>query len=1322
MRIVAVLFLIGSALAYEAENRDIDDDYDYDDVEDIADLMRCCEQIELANEKGQVQKSLRFTNLSLDKDGKPKLIYYMFDRNRKIDRDDAVIFNLKQNIWYNFDAQLKKTKFSGPALPNTCANVKKIELKTKDSPIKLYLSCSNAKPSRPAKKPVRPSKRPSKKPALPPKRPAKKPTRPSRRPAKKPVRPSKRPSKKPASPPKRPAKKPTRPSRRPVKKPTKRRSITFKPTGKNVIVGGNTFAFKGIRRDGNHKYSNGRSYLVFNPKFKHWSLNNVGKGWASGKTGETCPILKFRGKLFAVGTKCSLPKKKTKKKPVKKPTKKTKSKKQSPLKKKKSPITKKSKVKKSKLNKKPITLKPTGKKVIVGGNTFKFEGIRRDGVQKFFNGKSRLLFYPKVKQWSLRNKGKGWASGQKGVTCPILRFRGKLFAVGTECSLPKKKPATKKPTKQTKQKKGSKKQSPPKKKTHKKSSRTKKNKSKPAKPEKREQKKSKRAQKKPSITLKPAGETRIDGGNNFKFKGIRKDGVHKYVNGKSRLLFYPKTKAWALAEKQGWAIGKRGDSCPKLKRRGKLVATFADCSEKASKKPPPKTLKNQNKPKKSKPSKKSPPKKIVLKPTGKNKIVGGNTFGFEKIRKDGNHKYVNGNSYMLFHPKVKKWSLKIRGKGWAIGKKGESCPILKFRGKLFAVGSECSVKSSSKKKSTKKNKPANSKQARKSLPKKKSITLKPTGNNEINEGNTFKFKGIRRDGQHKYVNGKSYLLFNPKAKQWSLNNVGKGWASGKAGELCPKLKFRGKLFAAGTECSVESSSKKKASKKSAKKNRPTNSKQATKKPKSSSEKNTSKKSTKKNKPANTKQVRKSLPKKKSITLKPTGNNEITGGNTFKFKGIRRDGNHKYVNSKSYLLFNPKAKQWSLNNKGKGWASGKAGEVCPILKFRGKLFAVGTECSLPKKKTKKKPVKRPNKKNKSKKQSPVKKKKSPITKKSKVKKSKQARKKPKSSSKKKTFKKQTKKNNQKQNKIAIPNGVKKVLKLETVGGYKIEGGNVFNFKKTRSDGTIVYFNDKNVEDIKLQLGPKGRKWALKDKNGWAVGRSGDNCPTLKRRGRAVAKVICRKVAEKILAPANGLEIKGGNTFKYVTTWSTGVNDPKYGWAHGQKNEILCPVFKKNGKIIARFQDCTQSSNEPAKKSRRKSPGKITKRKKTKKKSARTMKKASKKSVHKKKPSKRKKPIQKKSKVKSSKKSRRKNRQKGKKINSRKSQKRTRGKLDKELKARLAYHRYEKLLQDSMSGKQMNFDKLAQVYQYAKKNQDRILKEMVVNMAREQLRKR
>ena len=47
MRIVAVLFLIWSALAYEAENRDIDDDFDYDDVEDIADLMRCCEQIEL---------------------------------------------------------------------------------------------------------------------------------------------------------------------------------------------------------------------------------------------------------------------------------------------------------------------------------------------------------------------------------------------------------------------------------------------------------------------------------------------------------------------------------------------------------------------------------------------------------------------------------------------------------------------------------------------------------------------------------------------------------------------------------------------------------------------------------------------------------------------------------------------------------------------------------------------------------------------------------------------------------------------------------------------------------------------------------------------------------------------------------------------------------------------------------------------------------------------------------------------------------------------------------------------------------------------------
>lgn len=75
---------------------------------------------------------------------------------------------------------------------------------------------------------------------------------------------------------------------------------------------------------------------------------------------------------------------------------------------------------------------------------------------------------------------------------------------------------------------------------------------------------------------------------------------------------------------------------------------------------------------------------------------------------------------------------------------------------------------------------------------------------------------------------------------------------------------------------------------------------------------------------------------------------------------------------------------------------------------------------------------------------------------------------------------------------------------------------------------------------MKLGPKGRKWALKDKNGWAVGRSGDNCPTLKRRGKAVARIICKKVAEKVLAPAKGIEIKGGNTFKYVATWSTGVN--------------------------------------------------------------------------------------------------------------------------------------------------------------------------------------
>ena len=64
-----------------------------------------------------MQKSLSFTNSAKDKDGKPNLFYYMFDRNRKIDRDDAVIFNFKQNTWYNFDGQLKKTKFSGQAPP-----------------------------------------------------------------------------------------------------------------------------------------------------------------------------------------------------------------------------------------------------------------------------------------------------------------------------------------------------------------------------------------------------------------------------------------------------------------------------------------------------------------------------------------------------------------------------------------------------------------------------------------------------------------------------------------------------------------------------------------------------------------------------------------------------------------------------------------------------------------------------------------------------------------------------------------------------------------------------------------------------------------------------------------------------------------------------------------------------------------------------------------------------------------------------------------------------------------------------------------------------
>ena len=743
-------------------------------------------------------------------------------------------------------------------------------------------------------------------------------------------------------------------------KPQKK-SVTLKPVGKKAIVGGNKFKSAGVRKDGAKKFSNGQSELLFYPKDKKWSLKEKGLGWASGKKGEMCPKLVRKGKLYATSTKCVPKKKKTpNKKSKKKSTKKSKKKKT-----KKQPSKKVSK--KSKKTKSPkksfITLKPVGKKAIVGGNKFKSAGVRKDGAKKYSNGKSKLLFYPKDKKWALKEKGLGWASSKKGEMCPKLVRKGKLYATSTKC-VPKKKktPNKKSKKKSTKKSKKKKTKKQPSKKVSKKSKKTK-------------------SPKKSFITLKPVGKKAIVGGNKFKSAGVRKDGAKKYSNGKSKLLFYPKDKKWALKEKGlGWASSKKGKMCPTLSRKGKLYATSTKCVPKKTKKK--KTTSKKSKKKATKKSKKSKAKKkpsITLKPIGKKSIVGGNKFKFTGLRKDGAKKYSNGKSELLFYPKDKKWSLKEKGIGWASGKKGQLCPTLLRKGKLYATSTKCSPKKKKAKKTTKKSsKKRVAKKSKKSKAQKKSfVTLKPVGKKAIFGGNKFKSAGVRKDGTKKYSNGKSVLLFYPKDKKWALKEKGLGWATGKKGQMCPTLSRKGKLYATSTECVPKN-------------------------------KNISSKKGKKIAKRTSKKSKKSKSKNKSfITLKPVGKKSIVGGNVFKSAGIRKDGVRKYTNGKSELLFYPNDKKWSLKEKGIGWASGKKGQMCPTLSRKGKLYATSTRCVINDKKS---------------------------------------------------SKKSSKKNKKTKTKYPKTN-VTKIVKLKPVPKYQIDGGNTFKFQKVRKDGILKYSNGK-----------------------------------------------------------------------------------------------------------------------------------------------------------------------------------------------------------------------------------------------------------------------
>ncbi|CAG5091673.1 Oidioi.mRNA.OKI2018_I69.PAR.g13191.t1.cds [Oikopleura dioica] len=84
------------------------------------------------------------------------------------------------------------------------------------------------------------------------------------------------------------------------------------------------------------------------------------------------------------------------------------------------------------------------------------------------------------------------------------------------------------------------------------------------------------------INLEPTGENKIHGGKRFAYKGTRNDGVFKYVNsGGSRLLFYPKTKKWALhdSETKLWAKDISDDICAiDLHLRGNPFAFGTACS------------------------------------------------------------------------------------------------------------------------------------------------------------------------------------------------------------------------------------------------------------------------------------------------------------------------------------------------------------------------------------------------------------------------------------------------------------------------------------------------------------------------------------------------------------------------------------------------------------------------------------------------------------------------------------------------------------------------------------------------------------------------
>ncbi len=661
-------------------------------------------------------------------------------------------------------------------------------------------------------------------------------------------------------------------------------NITLKPIGKSELIGGNTFSYSGVQKNGVERYFNKKgSLLLFYPKVKKWALHEKGIGQAIGNAGETCPILKKNGKMYAFSVSCvpwksemktkdwwqkrqNQSKAANKKSVTKKKTtsnKKSKKNKKSPNKEKKS--------KKSKPQKKSVTLKPVGKKAIVGGNKFKSAGVRKDGAKKFSNGQSELLFYPKDKKWSLKEKGLGWASGKKGEMCPKLVRKGKLYATSTKCVPKKKKTQNKKSKKKsTKKSKKKKTKKQPSKKVSKKSKKTK-------------------SPKKSFITLKPVGKKAIVGGNKFKSAGVRKDGAKKYSNGKSELLFYPKDKKWALKEKGlGWASSKKGKMCPTLSRKGKLYATSTKCVPKKTKKK--KTTSKKSKKKATKKSKKSKAKKkpsITLKPIGKKSIVGGNKFKFTGLRKDGAKKYSNGKSVLLFYAKDKKWALKEKGLGWATGKKGQMCPTLSRKGKLYATSTKCVPKNkniSSKK--GKKIAKRTSKKSKKSKSKNKSfITLKPVGKKSIVGGNVFKSAGIRKDGVRKYTNGKSELLFYPKDKKWSLKEKGIGWASGKKGQMCPTLSRKGKLYATSTRCVIN-------------------------------DKKSSKKSSKKNKKTKTNYPKTNVTK--IVKLKPVPKYQIDGGNTFKFQKVRKDGILKYSNGKAKLIVS----QFFRNENSLSFSSGQ----------------------------------------------------------------------------------------------------------------------------------------------------------------------------------------------------------------------------------------------------------------------------------------------------------------------------------------------------------------------------------------------------------------